>query len=68
MTQTKEQKLKHKSLAGVAEFMDNEVRELKRQMEYNKREMRALHDKQFKLKRQMVKMATLANSLRELRK
>lgn len=68
MTQSKEQKLKHKSLSGVADFMDSEVKELKRQMDRNKREMRALHDKQFQLKRQLVKMATLANSLRELRK
>lgn len=65
MTQTKEQKLKHKSLSGVADFMDSEVKELKRQMDRNRREMRVLHEKQFQLKRQLVKMSTLANSLRK---
>ena len=65
MTQTKEQKLKHKSLAGVADFMDAKVRDLKFQMNCNKGEMRALHDKQFRLKRQLVEISKLANSLRK---
>ena len=65
MTQTKEQKLKHKSLASVADFMDSKVRDLKWQMRCNKQDMRALHEKQFQLKRQLVEMATLANSLRK---
>ena len=65
MTQTKEQKLKHKSLADVAEFMDKKVLELKRQMERNRYDMKALHEKQFQLKRQLVEMTTLANSLRK---
>ena len=65
MKQTKEQKLKHKSLADVAEFMDKKVLELKRQMERNRYDMKALHEKQFQLKRQLVEMTTLANSLRK---
>jgi hypothetical protein len=65
MTQTKEQKLKHKSLSAVADFMDSKVRDLKNQMWYNKRELRNLHEKQFQLKRQLVEMTTLANTLRK---
>lgn len=65
MKQTKEQKLKHKSLADVAEFMDKKVLELKRQMERNRWEIKTLHEKQFQLKRQLVEMSTLANSLRK---
>ena len=65
MTQTKEQKLKHKSLVDVAGFMDSKVKELKTLLAYNKRQMKLMHDKQFQLKRQLVEMATLANSLRK---
>ena len=65
MTQSKEQKLKHKSLVAVADFMDSKVLELKRQMVHNKYQMKVMHQKQFELKRQLVEMSTLANSLRK---
>ena len=65
MTQTKEQKLKPKSLQSVADFMDSKVADLKWQMKSNKSQMRSLHEKQFQLKRQLVEMAQLANSLRK---